>query len=552
MILTGRSKECELAVEYYYHCQSSELGHAVPKAIAEHVSSCRYCQGEVDKLHDHLNAPEDPRELERMEALTKNLQLHFSWADTPVNCQIAKPFLPAQAVKHLTITVSSPITHHLEQCRECQQDLNTIKELNLRDCQYYRLAQLLTEQQSDDYQFPDIVGTLAALSRWSISELSPLQRKQICRQKHYRDQLYQERQRSWEMLSNVAQDKAASDREISAAQLFDFVVPYGAEADETHRQMAEKLRSTPQARERVQRLHRALYRIVDRADSGVVTVFESDSKIPGESVTAEGVEDESSVNAKGATAEQETQPIPESPSAALSRLVKRNRKYWITPWAVAAAVIIAVGVIWHLDQATAVDPGPITSALAQEKNIHIENYLPGESAPVQEIWASRSRHINLIKTPRLWTLWDLENRTRTVSPNDSDNVDSRQLESNVYDRAKKQFDNIMGVIPQLTRDPSETKATWSISDKESETRERDLIVYERESTSRTSAGDLISHRWRGFIDSKTHLPVRTESYRKMGKQEEYQLASYSLIDYVTDADIQAAVQAVTNADPRLP
>jgi hypothetical protein len=485
--------------------------------------------------------------------LTKNLQLHFSCVGTPVSCRIAKPFLPAQAVTHLAITVTSPITAHLGQCSACKNDLNTIKELNLTDGQYYRFAQLLAEPQNDDYQFSDILSAMDALSHGRIDELSAKQREQICIQKRYRDSLYQNRQTSLSRQIDSAGHPAASSRDLMPSDLFDMVVPYGAEVDGSAASISDRLGRDQLAIERVQRLHETIYGIVDRPDSGVVTVFDFDLENVSEPAAPDDFPDKLPVTIEVSGAQ--IKPVTaktESPQIS-APTVKRNWKRQLTPWAVAAAVFIVLGVLLNLQPATAVDLSRINNALAKEKNIYVANYVPGTELPVSETWASRLRNINLIKAGAGWSLWDLENKVMKSSTIDFEGVKTRELDAAAYAKAKRHFEDFMVVIPKKGSSSSETEPVWSILAESAAGQEgSEYDIYERKNTSKTSSGALIHLMWRGFVDPKTNLPVRTESYQKMDTQGEYQLVSYATLSYITDTDMQVAIQSVTNSVSKSP
>lgn len=92
----------------------------------------------------------DPEEDKIDLAVVTCLVFHLMHLDQPVACEAVKPFLPWQADKELTIKAQTPITVHIENCPECQDDINKIIGLDLEQKQLVRLGELYTHSDSKD------------------------------------------------------------------------------------------------------------------------------------------------------------------------------------------------------------------------------------------------------------------------------------------------------------------------------------------------------------------------------------------------------------------
>jgi hypothetical protein len=86
----------------------------------------------------------------RDSAISALLSLHFAWADKPVTCNSVKPFLPSLADPLLQITIPTPITVHVDNCRKCSDELSNIDSMGLTHKELCRLGQTIAEASCDD------------------------------------------------------------------------------------------------------------------------------------------------------------------------------------------------------------------------------------------------------------------------------------------------------------------------------------------------------------------------------------------------------------------
>ena len=99
------------------------------------------------------------------------------------------------------------------------------------------------------------------------------------------------------------------------------------------------------------------------------------------------------------------------------------------------------------------------------------------------------------------------------------------------------FDNIEGVPENVTwNQVVETDIVQVVPNVE---------VYDLEWTNRLYSGSIQYYRWRGFINPKTLLPVRTELYNKPAADGEFALTSVNIINYPEDSEIEKVIKDFT-------
>jgi hypothetical protein len=153
MIAHNFNPLCKQAELYYYDFLTNEGQKLIPESIIGHINSCRYCCEQINQLKDILSQVEDCPDLEQKQinlAAIVWLKLHFTYLGKPVTCETVKPFLPGFLEPTLEIKIPTPITVHLDNCRQCQEDLETIRKLNLNSKQLYRLSRLFAEKRGED------------------------------------------------------------------------------------------------------------------------------------------------------------------------------------------------------------------------------------------------------------------------------------------------------------------------------------------------------------------------------------------------------------------
>jgi len=120
---------CRKAESYYYDFLGGEGCDPVPEFIVGHIGSCRFCNQQLDRLKKTLsqNEDSDPQQKQNRADVNETLQRHFAYIGQAVTCNTVKPFLPALLAKTIRLAVPTPITVHIDNCRQCREDLETLR-----------------------------------------------------------------------------------------------------------------------------------------------------------------------------------------------------------------------------------------------------------------------------------------------------------------------------------------------------------------------------------------------------------------------------------------
>jgi len=271
---------CEQARLFYYDYLNGESDEALDEVVFEHISQCLHCYAETEELRKALETPVNPEEKRRDLCIIETLSLHFAYLDKWISCTQAKAFLPNLLIPELRIRVPTPITAHLAECPACSKDLEVIRRLQLEPKQLRRLGMLfLQEIQSESTECRSarkMITTIAALHFEGISQQLL---NHLCNCSTCNETLYHARQSLLDDLKQMPEHLSYLDNTIKPADLFDCVVPYEMSPEYAKPVVPRELQPTHEeilatCLANIQLLHRIIYFILMRDDSGVMTCFE--------------------------------------------------------------------------------------------------------------------------------------------------------------------------------------------------------------------------------------------------------------------------------------
>lgn len=173
-MITQNNKLCEEAKLYYYDCLCDKSRGLIPQSIGNHIEQCRNCQQQINQLKVALSQKDCIKSDQKQDhsAVTTMLQLHFAYIGEHVTCETVRPFLPGLLDPALEIRIPTPITVHLDNCRQCAEDLKAIQKLNLNTTQLYGLSQFFAKGPSPDTtEFSEMGSTIPAMAERAESEV---------------------------------------------------------------------------------------------------------------------------------------------------------------------------------------------------------------------------------------------------------------------------------------------------------------------------------------------------------------------------------------------
>ena len=570
MIASNSNSMCEQAQGYYYDYLCGRGQECIPAEILDHIDQCRFCQTEVNRLKIELSRVEDDAgqstEQKNFVAVT-NLKLHFDYIGALVTCETVRPFLPSLADPTLEVGVPTPITVHLDKCQQCSDDLETIRQLKLTYKQLCRLGQLFAEE-------PDVNVELCAKAKNVINSVEAMVFKGISAEtlRHFcvcpdcRELFYKYRESRAEKLYWNTEESPMPCDVISATDIFDYVVPYGIDPDKDQYAMFRHsltvhLIECRECLEKMQELHKTVYNILQRAESGIVTCFKVDDSTRDSMVSNhDDIYKDWPIEVEVFGTSRETDMTKARKAGAVGLVAaeaklkpkqkrsKLNIRPFVKPVAAAAAILIAALLLFHGPVAKAVDLDQIYEALVRIKNVYVAIYVPEKLEPAQEVWISTALNVKMFKVGKRYVLWDIGSGYTRTKDADTEAIKTTKLNRDASAEVEKTMDVPWGLLPfnkiSAVRAISEDVIWQQVTDENIDTTIPNTEVYDLMWTEKAIGGSIIHKKWRGYIDTKTTLPKRIERWQRLPREDEYELLIATEVVCPTAVEVQAAIRNV--------
>ena len=560
MIVPDFNSLCKQAELYYYDFISNESCEHVPEFIVNHIRGCQHCREQVNQLNSVLFQTEGYVESGQSQvnrATAALLKLHFAYTGKPVTCETVKPFLPSLLELDLEVRIPTPITAHLDNCQQCSEDLDTIRELNLNRKQLRRLSQLFAEKPGEDnVSCSQAQPAILAVVSMAFRETNEEALKHLCICPDCRRILYQYRETvRKECLHNGTERKKFPCEAVSATDIFDYAIPYGLDPAKDQyvkfrQAITFHMRACPMCLAKMQQLHKTVYGISERAESEVITVYhidesakaktinESDKLYAGFPIRVEITNREDKVKA-----EQSARTIDFATILKRKVSIKKLKPLFKTAVAAAAVILIAFGLFFNTSTVKAVTIEQIYRAIEAAKHVHISQFVPGKTEPVLERWVSRVLNIYVSRTSKGVALWDIRNKVKKIKLLDMASVETSTLTEDELINMKEKIGISLGLVPFDSLSEVPKDAQWhQVNDTESAAAGKDVEVYELTWVEKAYDGSTVFKKWRGFVDTKTYSPKKIEWYKKTDVGKEYALDSVMLVTYLSENEIQDAVK----------
>ncbi|MGA2916359.1 MAG: hypothetical protein ABSE89_10070 [Sedimentisphaerales bacterium] len=560
MIAHNFNPLCKEAELYYYDFLTNEGQKLIPEPIINHINSCQYCCEQINQLKDILLQVEDYPDLEQEQinlAAITWLKLHFAYIGKPVSCETVKPFLPGFLEPALEIKIPTPITVHIDNCQQCQEDLEVIRKLNLGSKQLYRLSRLFADKGGEDNvscsQAQTAVLTVASMIFEGTTEEVL---KHLCVCSDCRKVLYQCREtiRS-ESLSNQSERKDFPCEGVSSSDIFDYAVPYGLDpAGDPYAKFRQSLTShicsCPTCLAKTQQLHSTIFGIAERAESGIATIYHIDESAKTKIVKSDDIYAGFPIRVEVTRCEDEIKA--EQPASTINITPKQKvsamniRPLFKIATAAAAVILIATALFLTIPAAKAITLESIYKAVEKVKSVYISKLVPGETGPTQEKWVSRTLNIYMTKTAKQYVLWDVASGVTKVKYLDTGAVETAQLTAEDIVGIEKKMGGSLGLTPFYDISDVPEDADWSrVSDKDLEAAVKGIGIYDLTWTERAYDGSTVFKKWRFFVNAKADLPQKIEIYQILPTDTEYILISLMMVEYLSDSEMLEVVKGAS-------
>jgi hypothetical protein len=347
--------------------------------------------------------------------------------------------------------------------------------------------------------------------------------------------------------------------QVSPCDIFDYAVPYGLDPSSDQyvkfrESLAAHVRKCPTCLVKIQELHQTLFGIIDRPESGVVTVCHTVESPIAKTPADRHSDDLYSgfpicVEVSGLKiAVEGKQPI--SPDVVTATTESRFSIKRLAPLAtfggVAAAVaIVAAFFLLSIPSAKAVTLEQIYEAILKVKNVYIASFTPGKTEPTQEIWVSRELGLYMTKTDSGSALWDGSKGIRKSRRLDTSAIETEHLKTDDASSINEKIAGSLGLIPfdNIPNIPSNAKWTEVIA-RPLEANEKDNEVYELVWSEKAYDSSIVIKKWRVFVQAQTKLPSKVEWYQKTASDEDFTLLWVTLVGYPSTAEIQNTVERI--------
>jgi len=557
MVTFNTEALCKEAEAHYFDFLAEGDSDVVPRHIIDHIRGCRHCRSKIEQLDTiFAHTCSSSAASKTNAAIVTMLKFHFAYLGRMVTCKTVKPFLPTLIDSTLEIRIPTPITVHLDHCHSCSEDLERIRELNLSRGQLCRLSRMYADRSKDKYiACPKAHAVINSVVNLSLHETNADTLKHLCLCSFCRELVVEARKFAIKLLPESTKSGEGSFcGQVSPGDIFDYAVPYGLDpSNDQYVKFRESLtahmRKCPTCLGRIQELHQTLFGIIDRPESGVVTICHTIESTEAKTPAAKHPEDLYSgfpiqVEVIG-TQSVAVKKQPMSPTIAASTISRRFSIKRLAPLAkfggIAAAVaIIAILFLFTTPSAKAVTLEQIYKAVLEVKNVYIASFTPGKTEPTQEKWVSRSLNIYITSAGGELALWDPHRGIRKTRASETDETKQTTISNEDTARIKTMIGGSLGLLPFEDISVLPKDAQWHrLADANMPRNISRVEVYDLLWAEKAYSGLSTFNRWRVFIDPETNLPRKTEIYQMLPGEQDYVLKSFNVIEYQEDNEMLA-------------
>jgi len=511
----------------YLYALAARRDEDVPEAASSHVRECASCRERVARLREAVEgASGEAGERGGLSnrATIEALNSHFHLLDEKVVCARVRPFLPGLLDPSLNLRIPTPVTVHVDQCPQCAEDLKLLRGLGLNARQLKRLQWLYGQGPADG---PSLCRRarcrIAAFVRGAWRDIDGEILNHLSRCPRCRTDVYARRQ-------SLLDDPTASPDDrcdcVAPAELFDRVVPHADILDSVESVVASSVMCR-RGLEMIQAMHRVIYGIAERAESGTAIVYriaendgpagaKTDDAYAGYPIAVEIVQ--------GSSQRTQRRVGPASKAAIAKPRIRRILK---TVSVAAAAILLAV-LFYSTHGSSGTTMARVVRAFGQVRNVRVVSLSPQGDQVAYELWVSRDLNLTGMLTPQQCVVYDLANREKedvisgAVSP-----LDDFELT-----RVREMGDRCLGF--SLAGVPAD--AQW-----ERISLGGNREVHEFTWMRQTDLGRDVPTKYEVAIDTSTMLPVSLRLFRIEPLETEWECQSLILFEYPTKARMRSVM-----------
>lgn len=496
----------------------------VPESVSSHVRQCPFCRGRTVRLKEAVLGTQsqgDDRRTPMKRSVIDTLDSHFRCLDEQVTCSRARPFLPGMLEPSLRVRIPTPITVHVDQCPHCAGDLQVLRDLALGSEQLQRLHRLYEHKPAGGLLSCRRARTrISAFVRGAREGIDGAILNHLSTCPRCRAEVYAHRQAILQKLAGASDDCPC---DATAAGLFDHVVPCEGTFHGDEPPGVSHVATCRKCLETIQAVHRAVYGIAERPESGVATVYRTVEE--GRTLPSRPGSRYAEYPIAVEVVHRGPRPRTARRRTVLKHATFSSRVRRVLATAVAAAAMISLAALFHYTRsASGVTLGKVSGAFGQARNVRVVGFNPYTDQVTYELWISRDLNLEYIVTAQGGIVYDLGRKEKravdsgTVAP-----VGDIEL-ANV----KQMADGILGFT--LAGVPGD--ARWDRVDGGG-----GREVYELTWMKQTQGGRGIGVKYEVLVDKSTLLPEMLRVFHRESMETGWESQSVTVLEYLTEAEM---------------
>ena len=220
-----------------------------------------------------------------------------------------------------------------------------------------------------------------------------------------------------------------------------------------------------------------------------------------------------------------------------SQIFKISR--YLKPVAVAAVLMVAF-ILFKGNPATA-EYDKIYKSLENVKNVHFKLIDPDEDRIIQEIWVSTDSNVKLLKTGNKLTCWDIDSKKLITKDTEDDTLKTEKLDSDRIRSVLSTMQVPWSLLPFKVTSSFPEDAVLEVTENQN-----GIDIYNIIWTRKTINGVGVLKKWRGLINSESHLPERVELWEKRQFDNDFELVNIITISYPESQQILEQIGKLKN------
>lgn len=281
--------------------------------------------------------------------------------------------------------------------------------------------------------------------------------------------------------------------------------------------------------------------IVNRPESGIVTIYEIDETVQAEAGEADGAYAGYPIRVEEANPEDSVSVV-DFGKALKQTISAVSLRPFVRVAAAAAVILIGAVLLLNSPAAKALTIGEVYDAIAKIKNVYITKFVAGKEEPIQELWVSRTSKIYMTKAGGELVLWDIGNGVRK-SKATGRGTETVRLSDDIIADMEGKIEGSLGLVPFYDTSEVPAGAEWvRVSEGEAASVAGGTEVYDLKWTAELADEMVVLKKWRFFVEASTRIPERIDVYVQLPNEEEYRLETVMTVEYLSDGEMEEVIK----------